>query len=298
MTFQNQKILIIADFNPQRICGLTTHLNYLKDHFARQNQVRLQTRASLKELRWADVIWFRSEKKFLSLFLVGKIFRKKLVYDLASFPWLELVTTRRSWWRIQFSWWVFKLATAVAQIRVLSQAMKDYLVQKHHLRPTRIDVLHIPVQLQAVAAPASRDGKIHFIYTGSNRSWQGLSALFQAFQQLEAEPEFQLHCYGITGENTPNITFHAAIPHADLIQVMINQMDVVVVPRERNIITETVMPIKYAEAVHLDKYVLATDLKVLHEIATPKVVFTRDNSAAELCAAIRSFKPRMHIKIA
>jgi hypothetical protein len=50
------------------------------------------------------------------------------------------------------------------------------------------------------------------------------------------------------------------------------------------------MPIKYAEAVHLDKYVLATDLKVLHEIATPKVVFTRDNSVAELSAAIRSFK--------
>lgn len=286
----NKKILIIADYDATRICGQTIHLNYLVKFFSKQNTVSLQQYATLKELRQFDIIWFRSERSFLKLAIPCVLQGKHIVYDVSSFGWLELEASKRPWLRIKFSWYSFKLATKVAQIRVISQAMKNYLMKIHQIRDSRITVFHIPIELPSVPARKRMDSKIHFLYVGSNRPWQGLTNLFAAFQTLEDDADFVLHCYGPQRQNTPNILFHPLVGHSELIQILARDIDVVVVPREKNIITETVMPIKYTEAIHLNKYVLATNLAVLHEIANDRVVFTPDNELQSIIDGIKAFK--------
>ena len=288
--FTQKKILIIANFDPNRICGQTIHLNYLKQHFEKQNSVKLQTTATLKEIMEADVIWFRTEKGFLKFLLLCLLFRKAIVYDMSSFPWLELKTTNRSWLRINTSRYIFKFAAKVAQIRVLSQAMKDYLLEHFDINSEKIFVFYIPVELDSNIPRIRTNSQVHFIYVGSDRAWQGLPKLIKAFNQIESEPDFVLHCYGIKKQNTKNIIFHELVSHDQLLSIISKDIDVIVVPRERNDITEAVMPIKYAEAIHQGKYILATDLKVLHEIANSKVIFIKNNRVKTLIDGIMAFR--------
>jgi glycosyltransferase involved in cell wall biosynthesis len=292
----NKKILMIADYDAQRICGQTIHLNYLVKFFTNQNAVSLQKYATLKEIRQFDIIWFRSEKSFLKLFFFCILSRKSIIYDVSSFGWLELKVSKRPWLRIKFSWYIFKLASKVAQIRVISQAMKDYLVNTHQIRDDRISVFPIPIELPPLPTREHHDAKIHFLYVGSNRAWQGLTNLIQAFNRLEDDLDLILHCYGPPQKNTKNIIFHPLISHDELIQIIARDIDVVVVPREKNLITETVMPIKYAEAIYLKKHVLAADLPVLHEIATEKVVFIPDNELSSIIEGIKAFKRLLPVR--
>lgn len=288
--FINKNILIIADFDQKKICGMTIHLNYLKDYFKKHNSVKLQTTAKLRQIINSDIIWFRSEKGFLKFFLFCLIFNKTMIYDMASFPWLELKMNHRSWLRVNASLYIFKLAVKVAQIRVLSYAMKKYLLQHSNIRNEKIFVFHIPIQISMNSKCSRKDGKINFLYAGSDRPWQGLPNLIKAFNHLESDTDFLLHCYGIMDQNTKNISFHEPLSHDQLLHIIAMDIDVVVIPRERNEITETVMPIKYAEAIHLNKYILATDLTVLHEIANEKVVFIKNNELTTLIDGIKSFK--------
>lgn len=286
----NKKILIIADYDATRICGQTVHLNYLVKFFSKQNTVDLQQYATLDDIRRFDIIWFRSEWRFLKLFMQCILLGKRIIYDVSSFGWLELEASKRSWLRIKSSWYIFKLATKVAQIRVISQAMKKYLMNTHQIPDSQITVFPIPIELPSMPERKRVDSKIHFLYVGSNRPWQGLTNLFKAFHELESETDFILHCYGQQRQNTPNVIFHPLIEHSELIQILARDIDVVVVPREKNLITETVMPIKYAEAIELKKYILATDLKVLHEIANDKVIFIPDNELRSIIEGIKVFR--------
>ena len=288
--FINKKILIIADFDQNRICGQTVHLNYLKCFFEKYNSVKLQTTAKLRQIIKSDIIWFRSEKGFLKFFLLCLIFKKTMIYDMASFPWLELKINHRSWLRVNISLYLFKIASKVAQIRVLSCAMKRYLLQHFKIPSEKIFVFYIPIEITIKNKRLQTDGKINFAYLGLDRSWQGIANLLKAFKQLETEPEFILHCYGIKKQNTKNIFFHESLSHEQLLQILSRDIDVVVIPRERNEITETVMPMKYAEAIHLNKYILATDLTVLHEIANKKVFFINNNEVSTLIDGIKSFR--------
>lgn len=288
--FLNKKILIIADFNPNRSCGITVHLNYLKHFFEKNNLVKLQTTANLSQLIESDIIWFRSEKGLIKFFLVCLILKKTMVYDMSSFAWLELQGARRSWFRVKTSFYIYKIVAKIALTRVLSFAMKDYLLNHFTIKSERLFVFNIPIEIRGITKRLRSDNKIHFIYVGSNKAWQGLPNLIKALNQIESESDFILHCYGVTNPNTKNIIFHKDLPHDQLIQVILRDIDVVVVPRERNEITEMVMPIKYAEAIYLNKYILATDLKVLHEIENEKVIFVKNNEVDTLINAIRSFK--------
>lgn len=288
--FVRKKILIIADFDPARMCGATIHLNYIKKYLNKNNVVELQNNATLCQIAKSDIIWFRSEKNFFKFFLFCLICKKKMIYDMSSLPWCELKIERRSSLRISLSLYIFKLATKVSQIRVLSRAMRDHFVQNFHLPLGKIIVLPIPIDVNIKSVKNRTNGRIHFIYTGSNRIWQGLPNLIQAFNKIESESEFVLECYGINDTDTKNIHFFGSVSHEDLMDIISSRIDVVVVPRERNEITEIVMPIKYAEAIHLGKYVLATDLKVLHEIASNRVVFLKDNEVNTLIRGIKSFR--------
>lgn len=288
--FVNKKILIIADFDQDIICGLTTHLNYLKNFFENKNSVRLQNTAKLKQIAESNIIWFRSEKAFLKFILPCLFFKKKMIYDMSSLPWLELKTDHRSWFRVNASLYICKIASKVAQIRVLSYAMKKYLTEQLSIQSERLLVFYIPVGINLNIRRLRKDNKIHFIYIGSDRIWQGLANLIKAFNQIESEPDYILHCYGISNQTTKNIIFHGSVPHDQLIQIILKDIDVVVIPRVRNEITETVMPIKYAEAIYFNKYILATDLQVLHEISNKKVVFVKDNEVNMLIDGIKSFE--------
>ena len=125
---------------------------------------------------------------------------------------------------------------------------------------------------------------------GSNAIWQGLPNLINAFKKIESEPDYTLECYGVNYPNTKNIHFHEAVSHDQLIDIVSKKIDVIIIPREKNEITETVMPLKYAEALYLDKYILVTDMKIFHEMKNDKVVFLKDNHVDTLIQGIRSFR--------
>ncbi|MCJ7813601.1 glycosyltransferase [bacterium] len=184
----------------------------------------------------------------------------------------------------------FRLAIKTAEIRVLSQLMQEYLIDHFYIPKGKIFVLPIPVKIDIFPQKIRNNGKIHFIYMGSNAVWQGLSNLFKAFNQIESETDYVLECYGINHPNTKNIYFHEAVSHDQLIDIVSNQIDVVVIPREKNEITETVMPLKYAEAIYLNKYILVTEMKIFHEMKNDKVVFIKNNHVDTLIEGIKSFK--------
>lgn len=210
--FRNLNILILSDHDPGRICGHTIHLQYLSDFLKRWNRVRLAGHAWLRDVRAADVVWIRSEKLFLRWIPFCALTRRKTVYDLASFPWLELEMAGRSRIRILLSRWTFQLALKTAVVRVLSASMSDYLKTVFRIPEDRMFVLPIPIRLPAIRRKGRSNGRLHFVYMGSEKPWQGFRNLIDAFARLESDPLLQLHCYGIRGRNTKNVRFHENVP--------------------------------------------------------------------------------------
>lgn len=289
--FKEKRILIISDYNPNRIIGMNIHIDYLIRFWeSEKNKVICQGNPSCRIIKKSEIIWFRSERRFLKYFIWGLLYRKKMVYDLSSFPWIELNYEGRHSIRVMLSWISFKIATKITLIRVLSWTMKNYLIKTCNLQVKNIHVFTIPVKIQSNMIRKRKDRRIHFIYIGSKRRWQGTRNLIEAFNKLNFNNEFRLHCYGIQGNDTQNIQFHQRIPHEELIDIILRDMDVVVIPRERNMITENVMPLKYLEALHLNKIILATDLKVLHEIKSDQTVFIHNNSVDSIIHGIGQIK--------
>lgn len=286
-TLRHNDILILSDYDPKRICGQTAHLNYLKSYFSLANNVILQNCPKITNILKSNLIWFRSEKYFFQYALLCKALRKDMVYDLSSFPWLELQEARRRRSRVYFSFYLYRFAAKIATIRVISRAMKDYLIDNTGMNAKKIWVFHIPVHFPMVHQQSSSGRKVQFMYLGSDKSWQGVQNLIQAFQKLENDSRCFLHCYGIQRKNSRNVHFYAPVSHDRILKIIQQRMDVVIIPRNKNVITENVMPIKYVEAIYADKYVLATDLKVLHEISNDKVIFMKNN---EVDAIIRAVK--------
>lgn len=288
--FQNRDILILSDNDPGQVCGHTIHVRYLADFLGRWNRVRLIRRARLRDLRTSKVVWIRSEKLFLRWIPVCLLTRKITVYDLASFPWLELEMAGRSRGRVGLSRLTFQLALKTAVVRVLSESMRDYLKTEFRIPENRMFVLPIPVRLPATRRKIRTDGPIHFVYMGSEKPWQGFRNLIGAFARLESDPLYQLHCYGIRGRDTKNVRFHESVPHPEMIRILAERADAVVVPRPRNTVTEHVTPIKFAEAAALGLPILATDLKVLREAGGKRVRLLPDNETDTLIRGIRSFR--------
>lgn len=288
MTFPGPgRILLLGDHGPERLSGETVHLRYLERHFRRSREVEYAARPDPRALLRADVWWIRSEKWFLACLPAALAFRKRVVYDLASFPWLEHRAAGRPAWRATVSMLVFRAACRAAVVRVLSRSMKAYLVRRHGAPAGRLVVFPIPVDLSPAPATPARKGPVRFVFTGADRSWQGLASLVAAFGRLAAEGRAELHCYGAAGRGSGNVFFHDPVPHAEMTALVGHDMDVVVVPRPRSDITEHVLPIKYAEALALRKWVLATDLPVLREFADARVVFVADNEPETLVRGIR-----------
>jgi glycosyltransferase involved in cell wall biosynthesis len=286
-TLRHNDILILSDYDPKRICGQTAHLNYLKAHFSITNNVILENRPRITDILKSDLIWFRSEKYFFQFVLLCKVLGKKMVYDLSSFPWLELQEARRSRLRITFSYFLYRFAAKNVTVRVISHAMKDYLTENTGMDPKNIWVFHIPVHFPKVRQKSPSGRKIQFMYLGSDKSWQGVQNLIHAFRKLENDSSCFLHCYGIQQTNGRNIHFHASVSHDRILEIIQKRMDVVIIPRNKNAITENVMPIKYIEAIYAGKFVLATDLKVLHEISNGKVIFMKNNEVDSIIRAVR-----------
>jgi glycosyltransferase involved in cell wall biosynthesis len=288
--FRNRRILILSDHDPDRICGHTIHLNYLAAFLKQWNRVDLTDRATLSAVRAADVIWIRSEKLFLRWIPICLLNGKRTIYDLASFPWLELEMAGRPRNRILLSRWTFRLAMKTARIRVLSAAMAEFLRNEHPIREDRMFVMPIPVQLSEARRKSRTDGRLHFVYMGSDKPWQGFRNLIEAFARLESDPAVMLHCFGIRGTDTKNVRFHESVPHSEMIRILADRMDVVVVPRPRNPVTEHVMPIKFAEAAAMGLRILATDLKVLRETEGRNLRLVPDNETETLVRGIESIR--------
>jgi glycosyltransferase involved in cell wall biosynthesis len=288
--FRNRRILILSDHDPDRICGHTIHLNYLAVFLKRWNHVDLTGRATLHAVRAADVVWIRSEKLFLRWIPICLLTGKSTLYDLASFPWLELEMAGRPWIRILFSRWTFRLALKTAVVRVLSTAMAESLRNDFQIPEDRMFVMPIPVHLPRARRRSRTDGRLHFVYMGSDKPWQGFRNLIDAFARLESDSSLMLHCFGIPGTDTKNVRFHASVPHPEMIRILACRMDVVVVPRPRNPVTEHVTPIKFAEAAAMGLRILATDLKVLREAGVQNVFLIPDNETETLVSGIESIK--------
>lgn len=288
--FRNRGILILSDHDPGKVCGHTIHMRYLADFLGQWNRVRLTGRARLRDLRTAEVVWIRSEKLFLRWIIVCLLTRRITVYDLASFPWLELEMAGRSRGRIALSRLTFELALKTAVVRVLSESMRDHLRTGFRVPENRMFVLPIPVRFPAIRRKGLSDGRLHFVYMGSEKPWQGFRNLIGAFARLESDPRYQLHCYGIPGRDTKNVRFHESVPHPEMIRILAERADAVVVPRPRNPVTEHVTPIKFAEAAAMGLPILATDLKVLREAGGRHVRLLPDNETDTLIRGIRSFR--------
>ena len=140
-------------------------------------------------------------------------------------------------------------------------------------------------------------------YVGLVRSLEGLHLLLQASEQLRGRhPNLKVLIVG-GGRDLPNLQrearerglkdaaiFTGQIPHA-AIAAYYTLIDVFVIPRTRNRVTELVAPMKPYEAMGMQKAVVVSDVAALKEVVTdsePGRIFAADDvkSLTRTCAEL------------
>jgi len=171
---------------------------------------------------------------------------------------------------------------------VLSQSMKSYLIQRHHVPKERITVVYNGVDIHKFQVSARcpeiagssyslNDNKV-VGYIGSFYEWQGVLDLVKAFSAVVRKCE-NVHLL-MVGDGPDRsrvqetikelgleskVTLTGSIPPEN-VPAYLAAMDVFVIPRPSTIGTETAIPLKLLEAMAAGVPIVATQVGGLTEV--------------------------------
>ncbi len=213
----------------------------------------------------------------------------RFVYDAASFTRLEhalMPDMRTGPWMASLEEWGMKRFDFV---RTLAPCMADYL-RDIGVHEEKIWVLPVGASPPPARWPGPSNPAVKLLYSGSARAWQGLSGLFDAMRLLwERRSPLRLRVLGVTreeltGEPPANVEIVGRVPHADVARYYL-ESDLLVVPRPRLPLTDTVVPMKVAEAMALGIPMAATRLRPIEYVAGEGGAFWVDEPTPAAWAA-------------
>lgn len=220
----------------------------------------------------SSVVWIRGFST--ALLLAPELSRLRrarpdlvTVYDAASFLRLECGSGMRAVVDRLKAFLEERLWMGFDRIRTLGETMRRYLVARGVPQER---ILVIPVGCEVSGSPARPTSPAkRALFLGSARSWQGLPLLLDAMGRLEhRDPEIHLTVAGVlpvARSTGANVTFLGRIPHSRALELY-RAHDLLVVPRLPTPLTETVVPMKIAEALGAGMPILASDLAPIREI--------------------------------
>lgn len=209
----------------------------------------------------------------------------------------------------------FALLKWVRGITVLAQCAKDYLVENHGIDPDIIHVIRngaanlqpsLPVPVNCRIADQLEAWKKRYriaVYYGSFFEWQGVNFLGNHFDYLlDNEKDVFLLLLGDGPEYETikrlsekarfkdRILVHCNIPKEEILHVL-EYADIVLIPRIKNISTDTAIPLKAIEAMEMGKCILASNDNGLLEI------LNQENAEIFDGGDIRSFLSHLQILV-
>lgn len=185
----------------------------------------------------------------------------------------------------KMSYWLLKQAQLIS---VLSESAKKYLISSKKINAEQIIVLRNGLNKQSIVDEDSDIAealeKIHnrnlciVAYTGSFIKWQGVNFIAENFDYicdkvkniffvfLGDGREFEYVKNKIeSGKYSSNALIHHGVEKKKIRKIM-EYIDIVLIPREKNLTTNTAVPLKAIEAMQMGKCILSSDDDGLTEL--------------------------------
>lgn len=226
----------------------------------------------------------------LPAILAGKRFNIPVVYEIRSLWMLTKAHQAGKGWRFLLEKVLFRLELYVSKkadkIVVISEGLKDE-IEKAGISSDRIEVIKNAVnttlieQLRIIEGEKSGDNNaLVFGYIGTLTPHEGIEFLIDAFKEIStAHPECKLKIFGrgIKLEDIlnklkscSNATYEGALDPNEVYKAY-QQIDVIVNPRHKNKLTDSVTPLKPLEAMAYEKLFIGSDVGGIKELVEDRV---------------------------
>ena len=171
-------------------------------------------------------------------------------------------------------------------IVVINNNLKSQLQQRLFLMRKKMTVVENAIDLDRVKISKLNNNNFVFGYIGTLSPIEGLDLLIKAFNNLKIKNKLLIFGDGIELEKLKklangnnNIEFKGKIS-SDEISKAYNQVDVIINPRIKSYLTDTVTPLKPLEAMAYKKLVLVSDVGGMKELVKNEfngIVFNSDS---------------------
>lgn len=159
-------------------------------------------------------------------------------------------------------------------IVVINKNLKNELQRRFLIKNKEITIIGNAVDLSRVIYSSLERDKIIFAYIGTLSPIEGLDLLITAFNNLKDKIENKLLIFGDgiiikdlknMAKGNSSIEFKGKVS-SDEIYKAYEQVDVIINPRKKSYLTNTVTPLKTLEAMAYKKLVLASDVGGMKEL--------------------------------
>lgn len=215
----------------------------------------------------------------------GKRFNIPVVYEIRSLWMLTKSHQTGKGIRSLIEKMLFRIELYVAKradkIVVISEGLKDEM-EKAGIHSDHIEVIKnavntswIEQQRMKVVEDPGENEVLVFGYIGTLTSHEGIEFLIDAFENIaSAHPHCKLKIFGkgirLEGIKSkldlcPNATYEGALDPSEVYKAY-QQVDVIVNPRHKNKLTDSVTPLKPLEAMAYEKLFLGSDVGGIQEL--------------------------------
>tara|TARA_B100001063_G_C16652882_1_gene496902 strand:- start:186 stop:1028 length:843 start_codon:yes stop_codon:yes gene_type:complete len=218
----------------------------------------------------------------------GFLLRKPVVYEIRSL-WEERFKRNNL-----INYFIFSSITVLEtfamlfanQIVVINNNLKNQLQKRLFLMNKKITVVENAVDLDRVEISTRNKNNLVFGYIGTLSPIEGLDLLIMAFNDLQIKNKLLIFGDGVEFEklkklaNTNSkIEFKGKISNDEIAKAY-GQVDVIINPRKKSYLTDSVTPIKPLEAMAYKKLILVSDVGGMKELVENEVngiVFKSDS---------------------
>jgi len=171
-------------------------------------------------------------------------------------------------------------------IVVINHNLKNQLQKRFLLKSKKMTVIDNAVDLDRVEISKRNNSNLVFGYIGTLSPIEGLDLLIIAFNNLQIKNKLLIFGDGIESEKlkklangNSNIEFKGKVANDKIAEAYV-QVDVIINPRKKSYLTDSVTPLKPLEAMAYKKLVLVSDVGGMKELVKNEfngIIFNSDS---------------------
>tara|TARA_B100001059_G_scaffold99149_1_gene98782 strand:+ start:3054 stop:4229 length:1176 start_codon:yes stop_codon:yes gene_type:complete len=178
----------------------------------------------------------------------------------------------------------------VNHIVVINDNLKNQLQKRFILKSKKITVVENAVDLEKVKISVRNKNNFVFGYIGTLSPIEGLDLLIMAFNNLKIKNKLLIFGVGIELEKlkklangNSNIEFKGKVSNDEIAKAY-GQVDIIINPRKKSYLTDSVTPLKPLEAMAYKKLVLVSDVGGMKELVVNDVngIIFKSDSCKEI----------------